>query len=75
MTLMQFNDLFMVVIGIGVTTLSIMAYKYYKRSPLFDECDLTNDHLNNECKKVGKLGLRDRNIEKQKARLKKRAKA
>ncbi|MCK8626690.1 hypothetical protein [Fructobacillus cardui] len=72
MTLMQFNDLLMLVIGTSVTTLSIMAYKYYKRAPLFDSYDIENDITNDIVHQGKRLAKRDLKRTK-KARLAERA--
>ncbi|USS92000.1 hypothetical protein [Fructobacillus americanaquae] len=74
MTLMQFNDLLMFVIGTSVTTLSIMAYKYYKQSPLFDVYDIENDITNDIVHQGKRLAKRDFKRTK-KARLAERAEA
>lgn len=75
MTLMQFNDLFMFVIGTSVTALTVMAYKYYKRAPLFDSYDIENDITNDIVHQGKRLAKRDRKMAKEKARLNKRAQA
>lgn len=75
MTIIQLNDLLMAAIGISVTALSIKAYKYYKRAPLFDSYDLENDRLNNEKVQAANLAKREQKMEKEKARLNKRAQA
>ncbi|CAK1226967.1 unnamed protein product [Fructobacillus cardui] len=72
MTLMQFNDLLMIVIGTSVTALSIMAYKYYKRAPLFDAYDIENDITNDIVHQGKRLAKRDLKRAK-KARLAERA--
>ncbi|CAK1243495.1 hypothetical protein [Fructobacillus cardui] len=72
MTLMQFNDLLMLVIGTSVTALSIMAYKYYKRAPLFDDYDIKNDITNDLAHQGKRLAKRDLKRAK-KARLAERA--
>ncbi|CAK1237166.1 hypothetical protein [Fructobacillus cardui] len=72
MTLMQFNDLLMLVIRTSVTTLSIMAYKYYKQSPLFDAYDIENDITNDIAHQGKRLAKRDLKRTK-KARLSERA--
>ncbi|KMK53161.1 hypothetical protein FEFB_10890 [Fructobacillus sp. EFB-N1] len=72
MTLMQFNDLLMLVIGTSVTTLFIMAYKYYKRAPLFDSYDIENDITNDIVHQGKRLAKRDLKRTK-KARLAERA--
>lgn len=72
MTLIQLNDLLMVVIGTGVTTLSIMAYRYYKRAPLFDSSDVENDITHDFAHQGKRLAKRDLKRTK-KARLAERA--